>query len=76
MLSTQAATKVCDRNQNVKFYLLGNEGDRDNLKLSNNWQPKRVYRLLKKYEYIQFTNEKPIMMGWKVEDENKVEDEG
>ena len=62
-IAKQAATKACERNQNIIFDLLGHEGHHYNLELSNNWHPKGGYRLLKNDEYVQFTSEKPIMMG-------------
>jgi hypothetical protein len=63
---SEAATRACERNHDVKHFLLGTEeGNFDNLKLSNSWQLKEVLRLIRKNEHIPFTSKKPIMLRWK-----------
>ncbi len=75
MLLTEATTKACERDQIVRFYLLGKDSSNshDNLKLSKSWHLQETLGRLRKDGCIQLTSEKPIMIIRKV-DEDKAED--
>ncbi len=67
ILLQEAVTRACERNQDVKYYLLGKGGEcnPDSLKLSKSWRLKGVLCIVRQDNHIQITSEKPIMLRWK-----------
>ena len=76
-----AAALACERNDSVRYYLLGkdafknysnlnNDSNKNKLKLRNNWHLNEVSSLIRNHEFIQVIGEKPLTFRWKTEIEN------
>jgi len=74
ILLTDAAIEASQIDQDIKYYLLGQakfkNKDIDDLKLNNSYQLKQVLIFLRNDPCIQITQEKPMTLRWKKENES------
>jgi hypothetical protein len=66
----EAASKACNRNEQVKYYLGDNNKKLD---LEKNWKLRPILELLRKNHSIGVNDGKPIVLWWKENKDNNID---